>query len=254
LGSGTDTGVVLRLLLKRVLAPFVLAAVTEHWKVPALATSEPVTQVLTATLGAGSLLVSVPEPCCCYADARYRQTQIVAMDRDASVVLVDWVTNGRAGLGENWRFASYTSDNRLFIGADLIARHKTELRAARDAADPTTPRSPAASVATAATMGATAVVGSILAFGPRAAPVAAKLRMMASGTSPASLDLLIAVSAAGTSGATTCAISPTSGDGSNGVLALRFCAVSADAARAFVREALADIHEDVIGRPLFGTA
>lgn len=78
-------------------------------------------QDLTATIGQEALLVLVPDPVVCFAEARYEQTIAVELAAQASLVLVDTFTAGRSARGERWQFARYAS--RLGItraGAPLV--------------------------------------------------------------------------------------------------------------------------------------
>jgi urease accessory protein len=78
-------------------------------------------QDLTATVGSDALLVLVPDPVVCFADARYEQTIAVELAADASLVLVDTFTAGRSARGERWQLARYAS--RLAVtrlGAPLV--------------------------------------------------------------------------------------------------------------------------------------
>lgn len=66
-------------------------------------------QDLTATVGPEALLVLIPDPIVCFAEARYEQTIDVALAPQASLVLVDTFTAGRSARGERWQFARYAS-------------------------------------------------------------------------------------------------------------------------------------------------
>jgi urease accessory protein len=76
-------------------------------------------QSLFATLAAGTTLVVWPDPIICFEDARYRQRQEFRLDRDASLVLVDWQTSGRRARGERWAFSRYESRNVVEIAGEL---------------------------------------------------------------------------------------------------------------------------------------
>jgi len=71
-------------------------------------------QTLRARVGAGGLLVSVPDPVTCFAGARYRQEIDVGLDAGASALVIEGLTSGRAARGERWAFASYRA--RLRVG------------------------------------------------------------------------------------------------------------------------------------------
>ena len=66
-------------------------------------------QTLKAKIDDGALLVSVPDPITCFADAIYEQQQQFHLAPDGSVVLLDWLTSGRRKRGESWDFTRYRS-------------------------------------------------------------------------------------------------------------------------------------------------
>jgi urease accessory protein len=81
---------------------------------------------LDGAVAAGAQLIVWPDPVVCFADSRYDQRQAFALERGASLVVVDGMTSGRRGSGERWRFDRYTSrltvsyDGRLVL-ADAVA-------------------------------------------------------------------------------------------------------------------------------------
>ncbi len=70
-------------------------------------------QTLEAAVAPGAMLVVAPDPLTCFADAVYAQRQTFDLVGDASLVLLDWVTCGRAARGERWLFDRYDSCNRI---------------------------------------------------------------------------------------------------------------------------------------------
>ena len=70
-------------------------------------------KVLQAAVAPGATLVVAPDPLTCFKDAAYEQRQTFDLVGDASLVLVDWVTCGRAARGERWTFDRYDSRNRI---------------------------------------------------------------------------------------------------------------------------------------------
>jgi urease accessory protein len=84
-------------------------------------------QHLRTTVASGGLLACVPDPLTCFADAVYDQTQRFDLAADASLVLVDWLTAGRAAMGESWRFARYASRNDVLIDGRRVAREAMRL-------------------------------------------------------------------------------------------------------------------------------
>jgi urease accessory protein len=69
----------------------------------------PAKQSVTATVHPHGLLAVVPDPVVCFADAHFTQTQTCDLRRDASLVIVDWLTSGRHAAGERWAFSHYES-------------------------------------------------------------------------------------------------------------------------------------------------
>lgn len=66
-------------------------------------------QELHARVGEEGLLVLLPDPVACFAEARYEQLTSVTLAPRASLVLLDAFTCGRAARGERWAFARYLS-------------------------------------------------------------------------------------------------------------------------------------------------
>jgi len=66
-------------------------------------------QDLEARVGEGGLLVVLPDPVVCFAEARYEQRITVDLAATGSLVLVDAFTAGRSARGERWDFARYAS-------------------------------------------------------------------------------------------------------------------------------------------------
>ena len=70
-------------------------------------------QRLDASVGNGGLLVLLPDPVTCFAEARYEQQIHIQLDAGASLIAIDTVTSGRAARGERWDFARYVSRMRI---------------------------------------------------------------------------------------------------------------------------------------------
>ena len=79
-----------------------------------------VTQRLHAHAARDSLLVLLPDPVTCFAGSRYIQEQRIHLDAAANLVLVDWLTAGRVGSGERWRFDEYRSRTLIWRGGGLV--------------------------------------------------------------------------------------------------------------------------------------
>jgi urease accessory protein len=75
----------------------------------------PCGQTLTAKVGRESVLVLAPDPVQAFGGSLYRQRQGFYLEQDAALVLVDWLSSGRAERGERWAFARYESWNEIFV-------------------------------------------------------------------------------------------------------------------------------------------
>ena len=77
---------------------------------------------LLANVSGSGLLVVLPDPVVCFAGSRYRQTLRVELGRDATLVLVDWMSSGRRAAGERWLFEEYASRLRIVnLGRIVLA-------------------------------------------------------------------------------------------------------------------------------------
>jgi urease accessory protein len=78
---------------------------------------------LDATLEAGAVLVSWPDPTVCFAQASFAQTQRFALaDQSAGLVALEQVTSGRMARAERWQFEAYASRLRLDVGGAAALR------------------------------------------------------------------------------------------------------------------------------------
>ena len=68
------------------------------------------------------LLLLLPEPITCFTAAAYNQIQTFHLEKDASVVLLDWITSGRMSRGEEWQFSRYYSVNEVWLAKKRVAR------------------------------------------------------------------------------------------------------------------------------------
>ncbi|HUS66401.1 MAG TPA: urease accessory protein UreD [Kofleriaceae bacterium] len=114
-------------------------------------------QQLTAEVAAGGLLVLLPDPVVCFAGASYRQEVTVRLARGASLLLFDGLTAGRSARGERWQFAAYRSATTVFLDGERLVADALEL-------DPRHGPLPER-------MGRWEAIGTLLAVGPRAAPL-----------------------------------------------------------------------------------
>ncbi|KAK6350080.1 hypothetical protein TWF696_006327 [Orbilia brochopaga] len=80
--------------------------------------SPPTAQRLTARIHAGASLLLLPDPIQPFADSNYLQHQIFELadttTDTSSLVLLDWVTEGRAARNEHWSLTRFESRNEVF--------------------------------------------------------------------------------------------------------------------------------------------
>jgi urease accessory protein len=120
---------------------------------------------LAARVGAGGLLVSLPDPVVCFAGASYRQRAQVDLAAGGSAVLVDAYTAGRSGRGERWAFRRYHAVTSIRYDGQELAHDALLL-------DP-------AHGELAGRMGRFDAWATVMAVGPRAAEVARDLLAVA---------------------------------------------------------------------------
>jgi urease accessory protein len=94
-------------------------ASTKVYRSPAGRTSR---QSIEANVAPGAVLAVVPDPVTCFAGAVYEQRQRFELAEGGSLLLVDWLTSGRAARGERWAFGRYRSETRIDIASMCIAR------------------------------------------------------------------------------------------------------------------------------------
>jgi urease accessory protein len=85
-------------------------ATTRIYRNPA---RRPCRHTTRAELGSRSLLVFAPDPVQAFADSTFAQRQDFTLAPDASLVLLDWMTSGRAACGERWHFSHYSTRNTV---------------------------------------------------------------------------------------------------------------------------------------------
>ncbi|KAI5806985.1 UreD urease accessory protein-domain-containing protein [Geopyxis carbonaria] len=78
------------------------------------------TQTLEVNLHVNSSLLLLPDPIQPFASSAYKQHQRFRLPNDdsASLVVLDWVTEGRSALSEHWDCHSFVSRNELFRERD----------------------------------------------------------------------------------------------------------------------------------------
>ena len=81
-------------------------ASTKIYRNPA---GRPCRHELRATVGFNATLVLAPDPVQCFAESIYEQRQRIELAPNSGLVLVDWLSSGRAARGERWNFSCYRS-------------------------------------------------------------------------------------------------------------------------------------------------
>lgn len=133
-------------------------------------------QRVRATVAGGGLFVTVPEPTACFAGATHAQTCEVDLAADASAVLVDGFSAGRAAYGEAWAFDAFAQTTTVRRDGRLLAHDSLRL-----GADAKTQ------------VGAFHAFANVLLFGP----IGARLAAHAPSAGEVSKDLVLARSALG---------------------------------------------------------
>lgn len=83
-----------------------------------------------ATLHEGSLLLFSPDPVQAFAGSRYRQRQSFHLNGSASLVLLDWLSSGRAACGERWEFDRFESRNDVLVEGRRVFMDSLRLESA----------------------------------------------------------------------------------------------------------------------------
>jgi urease accessory protein len=84
------------------------------------ATSHHTRQTMTVMLQPHAALALLPDPIQPFRDSAYSQHQVFKLPADdsASLVVLDWVCEGRSARGEHWDLHSFTSRNEFFLPRD----------------------------------------------------------------------------------------------------------------------------------------
>lgn len=100
-----------------------LSIVTQgHTKIFKSATPNVVTrQSLRVHIAPGAGLCLLPDPVQPFESSVYEQTQIFKLAKDASLCLLDWVTQGRTARGEDWSFVRWVGRNEVWSCGDGTA-------------------------------------------------------------------------------------------------------------------------------------
>lgn len=85
--------------------------------------SSPTTlQRMEFTISSNGALFLLPDPVTCFRSASYNQNQTFHIAKNASLIVLDWVTSGRKSLGEDWVLSRYYSVNELIIEGKRAAK------------------------------------------------------------------------------------------------------------------------------------
>jgi len=84
-------------------------------------------QTTTATVGDDALLVVMPDPLYCFADARYEQRQRFDLASSGNLVWLDILTSGRRARGESWAFQTFASRTDVTVAGQLRIREVLRL-------------------------------------------------------------------------------------------------------------------------------
>lgn len=106
-----------------------LSIVTQgHTKIFKSATPDIVTrQSLRVHIAPGAGLCLLPDPVQPFEGSVYEQTQIFKLAKDASLCLLDWVTQGRTARGEDWSFIRWVGRNEVWSCGDGMATSRDRL-------------------------------------------------------------------------------------------------------------------------------
>ncbi|KAM5342618.1 hypothetical protein ACJ41O_013584 [Fusarium nematophilum] len=86
-------------------------------------------QNLSVAIDDGAALCLLPDPVQPFEDSVYAQVQIFRLQSQASLCLLDWVTQGRAARGEDWSFVKWTGHNEIWLcGAQAHSKDRLLVR------------------------------------------------------------------------------------------------------------------------------
>lgn len=85
-------------------------------------------QKLTATIGKGASLLMLPDPLQPFKDSVYEQRQVFNVHQDSSLLLLDWISEGRSAMGEVWNLTSLKSMNEVWSCDEPLTTNPREPR------------------------------------------------------------------------------------------------------------------------------
>jgi urease accessory protein len=86
------------------------------------------TTEMRARVATNGSLVVMPDPVVCFAQARYTQVQRFDISARSRLVVVDWLSSGRAASGERWQFDEYVSRLQVLVDGRPVVHDALALR------------------------------------------------------------------------------------------------------------------------------
>lgn len=107
-----------------------LSIVTQgHTKIFKSASRDIVTrQKLEVAIDAGAAVCLLPDPVQPFEGSVYEQSQIFTLGDNASICLLDWVTNGRSARGEDWDLHAWRGRNEIWTAGEAGQMGRLVLR------------------------------------------------------------------------------------------------------------------------------
>lgn len=121
-------------------------------------------QDLNVEIKDGAALCLLPDPVQPFESSVYEQIQIFRLTANASLCLLDWVTQGRTALGENWSLARWIGRNEVWFTPQN--KNTQDRLLVRDTVILDSANRPAGSPSLQESMYGHAVVGTLILRGP----------------------------------------------------------------------------------------
>jgi urease accessory protein len=85
-------------------------------------------QKLNVTIGAGAAMCLLPDPVQPFEGSVYEQSQIFTLADNASICLLDWVSQGRSARGEDWDCHAWRGRNEIWTAGEDSRKGRLVLR------------------------------------------------------------------------------------------------------------------------------
>jgi urease accessory protein len=85
-------------------------------------------QKLNVAIGVGAALCILPDPVQPFEGSVYEQSQIFTLADNASICLLDWVSQGRSARGENWDCHAWRGRNEIWTAGGRAQKGRLVLR------------------------------------------------------------------------------------------------------------------------------